>query len=289
LAGYTNIVTRTHKELDLTSQEAVNDFFKKEKPEYVFLAAGLTAGIIANQASPATFFYTNIAMQNNIFQAAQENGVKQLIFYGSSCVYPKNCPQPIKEEYLLTGGLEQTSEAYAVAKIAGILACRAYNSQFKTNRFIALVPNTMYGPKDNFDLKQSHVLSSLIRKFHEAKVKKKDKVVLWGSGRPRREFIFSEDVASASIFALTNARGLENSHYNIGTGSDCSIKELAEMIAGIVGFKGEAVWDRAKPDGTPRKLLDSCKFSRLGWQPQVSLREGVLKTYDWFLKHLRSL
>lgn len=282
---YTNVITRTHAELDLTRQDTVDVFFAIERPEYVFLCAGLTGGIHANKTYPATFLQTNVSIQSNVFEAAQRYEVKHLIFYGSSCVYPKSSPQPMKEEYILTGEIEATSEAYAIAKMAGIIGCRSFNSQFKTSRFIALLPNSMYGPHDNFDTDNSHVLSALIGKFHEAKMAGKNQVVLWGSGNPRREFIFSEDVADASIFAMENADSLQNSHYNIGTGIDYSINELAGIIAGIVGFDGEVKWDTAKPDGTAKKLLDSSKFSGLGWKPQTSLKDGLLKTYEWFLRN----
>lgn len=281
--GYSNIITRTHAELDLTSQAAVDEFFKNEQPEYVFMAAGLTGGIVANKTYPATFLHTNISMQDNVFEAAHKYNVKHLIFYGSSCVYPKNAPQPMKEEYLLTGAIEETSEAYAVAKIAGIIACRSYNRQYKTNRFIALAPNSMYGPNDNFDLENSHVLSALLRRLHDAKkAENKDKVELWGSGSPRREFVFSEDVADASIFAMENAGKLENTHYNVGSGTDCSIKELAGLIAEVVGFEGQIEWDTSRPDGVLRKLLDSSMFKSLGWEPRVRLEEGLHRTFDWF-------
>ena len=283
--SYSNIITKTRSELDLTNQAAVNKFFKSEQPEYVFMAAGLTGGIVANKTYPATFLHTNISMQDNVFEAANKYGVKHLVFYGSSCVYPKNSKQPMKEEYLLTGDIENTSEAYAAAKIAGIIACRSYNRQFNTKRFIALLPNSMYGPNDNFDAENSHVLAALMRKFHNAKVNKQDKVVLWGSGNPRREFIFSDDVADASVFAMQNADRLQNSHYNIGTGIDYSIKELAGMIAGIIGYEGKIQWDTGKPDGAPRKLLDSTRFINLGWKHQTSLKEGLTKTYEWFLKN----
>lgn len=285
--GYSNIVTKTHEELDLINQSAVNEFFRKERPEYIFMAAGLTGGIIANKTYPATFLHVNIAMQDNIFEAANKYNIKHLIFYGSSCVYPKNSPQPMKEEYLLTGEIEETSEAYAIAKIAGIIACRAYNNQYKTNRLIALIPNSMYGPNDNFDAENSHVLSALIRRFHEAKSGKKDKVILWGSGNPRREFIFSDDVADASIFAMLNADRFQNTHYNIGTGVDYSIKELAEIIARIVGYGGKIEWDTNKPDGAPKKLLDSSRFMNMGWRPSVFLEKGLRITYDWYLKNLQ--
>lgn len=282
--GYSNILTKTHNELDLTVQEAVDEFFGNEQPEYVFMAAGLTGGITANKTYPATFLHTNIAMQDNVFETAHKYGIKHLIFYGSSCVYPRDCLQPIKEDYLLTGEIEETSEAYAISKIAGIVACKSYNIQYNTNRFICLVPNSMYGLNDNFDLNRSHVLSALIRKFHEAKERKEKRVELWGSGNPRREFVYSEDVADASIFAMKNADRLQNTHYNIGTGIDYSIKELAEIVSEIVGFKGEIEWDTTKPDGVLRKLLDSSRFLKLGWKLQNSLQIGVKKTYNWFLK-----
>ncbi len=227
----------------------------------------------------------NIAIQDNVFEAAQRHGVKHLIFYGSSCMYPKYSPQPIKEDYLFDGKIEETSEAYAIAKIAGVIACKSYNIEFNTKRFIALVPNTMFGPHDNFDPNTSHVIPSLIRKFHEAKEGKKENVMLWGSGNPRREFVFSEDVADASIFAMLNADKLENGHYNIGTSEDYSIKELANMIASIVGNKGEIFWDVTKPDGSPRKLLDSSKFLTLGRKPLTTLEKGLKITYEWFLKN----
>ena len=285
-AGYRDIVTKTHDELDLTNQKAVHDFFQELQPEYVFLTAGLTGGIIANKTYPATFLHTNISIQDNVFEAATKNGTKNLVFYGSSCIYPKNCPQPIKEEYLMTGEIEDTSEGYAIAKTAGILACKTYNNQSKTNRFIALIPNSMYGPNDHFDLENSHVLSALIRKFHEGKMNRSRNVILWGTGSPRREFIFHEDVADASIFAMNHADNLKNLHYNIGSGIDLSIKELAVMIAEIVGFTGEIAWDTAKPDGTFRKLLDSSRFLELGWNPSTDIHTGIQKTYDWYMKNL---
>ncbi len=283
--GYTDVITKTHGELDLMNQEAVNGFFKKEQPEYVFLAAGLTGGIVANKTYPATFLHTNIVIQDNVFHAAKKYMVKHFIFYGSSCVYPKNCPQPIKEEYMLTGEIEETSEAYAIAKTSGITACKSYNYQFKTNCFIALIPNSMYGPNDNFDLENSHVLSALIRRFHEAKREGKEKVSLWGSGNPRREFIFSEDVADASVFAMNNVEKLQNTHYNVGTGVDYSIKELADIISKIAGYKGEIEWDATKPDGAPRKLLDSSRFLQLGWKPSTDIENGLKITCEWYIKN----
>ena len=289
LEGCNDIVTKTRSELDLTNQDEVNNFFKKEQPDYVFLAAGLTGGIIANKTYPATFLHTNIAIQDNVFNVAKKYNVKHLVFYGSSCIYPKNCPQPMKEEHLMTGIIEETSEAYAIAKTAGIIGCRSYNNQFNTNCFIALIPNSMYGPNDNFDLENSHVLSALIRRFHEAKTEDKESITLWGSGNPQREFIFCEDVADASIFAIKNAERFQNSHYNIGTGVDYSIEELAGIISRIVGYNGEVKWDETKPDGAPRKLLDSSKFLNLGWKPSTDIEEGLKVTYEWYLKNTQML
>jgi len=282
--GYNELITKNHSELDLTNQRSVNDFFKKERPEYVFLAAGMTGGIAANMNYPANFLHANIAIQDNIFHVAQKYNIKHLIFYGSSCVYPRDCPQPMKEEYLLTGKIEETSQAYAIAKTAGIIACKSYNDQFKNNCFIALIPNSTYGPNDNFDLENSHVLSALIRKIHEAKSEEKEKVILWGSGNPRREFIFSADVADASFYAMEKAEKLQNMHYNVGTGVDHSIKELAEIISKVVSYQGEVEWDLTKPDGAPRKLLDSSRFLNLGWKPSIDIEEGLRKTYNWYIK-----
>jgi GDP-L-fucose synthase len=227
--------------------------------------------------------HVNLSIQDNLFESARRYGVKRVVFYGSSCMYPRDCAQPIKEDRLLTGPIETTSEAYAAAKIAGTVACRAYNAQMRENRFIALVPNSIYGPNDNFDAESSHVLAALIRRFHQAKIEGSPEVTLWGSGTPRREFLFSSDAARASIFAIENAERLSNRHYNVGTGTDCSIKELAGTIASTVGYEGKMVWDTAKPDGTPRKLLDSSDFRSLGWEPVVGLREGIEMTYEWFL------
>ena len=280
--GYNLVVTRTHAELDLTGKGAVVDFFRAEKPEYVFLCAGKTGGIISNKTCPADYLSVNISIQNNVFEAAHRNEVKHLLFYGSSCVYPKFSQQPIKEQFLFGGPIEDTSEAYATAKIAGIVACRAYNRQYDTKRFIALIPNSMYGPNDNFALESAHVLSALVHRFHEAKITNAESVTLWGSGEPRREFVFSEDVADASLFAVQNAAHLENIHYNVGTGIDYSIKELAEKVAETVGYEGTILWDRSKPDGVERKLLDSSRFLSLGWKPTVSLEEGLRRTYQWY-------
>jgi GDP-L-fucose synthase len=286
--GFHNIIARTHQELELTNPQAVFSFFDAEKPDYVFLAAGKTGGILANKTRGADFLHTNIAIQDNVFEAANKAAVKHLVFYGSSCMYPRMCQQPIREEYLLAGPIEETSEAYAIAKIAGVIACKSYNIQYETDRFIALVPNSMFGPEDHFDLENSHVLSALIGKFHKAKIEDLSKVELWGSGAPRREFICSDDVAEASIYAVQNAGRFANTHYNVGTGEDCSIKELAEQIAAIAGFDGEIAWDASKPDGTPRKLLDSSKFLATGWQPSMNFESELRRTYESFVLCHRS-
>ncbi|MBI5643606.1 MAG: GDP-L-fucose synthase [Deltaproteobacteria bacterium] len=284
--GAAKIITRKHSELDLTDRGHVERFFREEKPEIVFLAAGKTGGIAASSAYPATFFHENAAMQINVIEAAQKYGVRHFVFYGSSCMYPRNSPQPIKEEYLMTGPLDEFSEAYAGAKISGVLACRAYNSQYRTNRFIAVVPNTLYGPNDHFSIENSHVFSALLRRFHEAKVLDKQEVALWGSGNPRREFIFSEDVADASIFLVENAGKLDNTHYNAGTGVDYSIRELAGIIARKIGYGGEIRWDATRPDGVSRKLLDSSRIEQLGWKPSVTIEEGLERTYKWYLENV---
>lgn len=281
-AGFGNIVTKSHRRLDLTQKDSVFAFFAVEKPEYVFLAAGKVGGIIDNKSRPAEYLRANLAIQGNVFEAAREFDVKNLVFYGSSCTYPRQCPQPMKEEYLLTGMVEETSLGYAAAKIAGLVGCKVYNEQYGPNRFIALVPNSMYGPNDNFDLDNCHVLSALIRRFHEAKISNAATVTLWGSGQPRREFIYSADVAAASLFAVQHVDRLQNHHYNIGTGQDYSIRELASIIAEIVDYRGQIVWDKAKPDGAPRKLLDSGKFLSLGWKSQTNFKDGLKKTYEWY-------
>lgn len=280
--GCENLITQTHNQLDLTDKSSVYDFFSLHKPKYVFLAAGKVGGIASNKAYPADYMHINISIQDNVFEAAHKFHVKNLVFYGSTCSYPKASLQPIQEDYLLMGQIEQTSEAYAAAKIAGILACKAYNTQYKTNRFIALIPASLYGPGDNFDLDNSHVLSALIRRFYEAKANKTPSITLWGSGEPRREFIYCEDIANASIFALQNANRLNNHHYNVGTGRDYTIKLLADMIAGIVDYGGKILWDTSKPDGTRQKLLDSHKFMSLGWKPSVEFESGLRRTCEWF-------
>lgn len=282
--GYHNVITRTHDLVDLTDRMQVDALFRAEKPEFVFLAAGKVGGIMGNKTFPVDYLHTNIAIQDNVFESARIHGTKSLVFYGSSCTYPKLCEQPMKEEHLLTGAIEETSAGYAAAKIAGIIGCRSYNHQYNDSRYICLIPNSMFGPNDNFDPDNSHVLSSLIRKMHDAKIEGKKEVILWGTGSPRREFIHSEDVARASIFMVEKAGLLENRHYNVGSGSDYSIKELAEMISEVVGYDGAIIWDQTKPDGTPRKLLDSSSISSLGWNPQIKFMDGLKETYRWFLK-----
>ena len=282
--GYTNLLLRTHSELDLTCQADVEAFFHNERPEYIFLAAARVGGIVANDTYPADFLYQNLAIQNNIIHYSYVYGAKKLLFLGSSCIYPKFCPQPMKEEYLLDGKLEPTNEAYAVAKIAGIKMCQAYNRQYGTN-FISVMPTNLYGPYDNFDLETSHVLPALIRKMHETKVnKKKIPMVVWGTGRPRREFLHTSDLADACYFLMRNYDGSEI--LNIGQGKDISIGDLAILIKNIVGFDGDLIFDPSKPDGTPRKLLDISRLTRLGWKPVISLEDGIRQTYDWYKNNI---
>ena len=326
--GYTNLLTRTHAELDLGRQSNTEAFLKQERPDYVILAAAKVGGILANNTYPAEFIYSNLAIQTNVIHAAWKMGVKRLLFLGSSCIYPKECSQPMREEHLLTGPLEATNEPYAVAKIAGVKMCEAYNRQYGTS-FIAVMPTNLYGPNDNFDLETSHVLPALVRKFHLAKLAaqgdwegiKRDefrfgpipddvrfalglqpptsnlqrlspKVVLWGSGRPRREFLHVDDLANACVFVMNIEEEAFRSLLtlyrspliNIGWGKDISIKELALIIKEIVGFKGDLEFDSSKPDRTPRKLLDSSKLGTLGWSPKMSLREGIKRTYEWCLQ-----
>jgi len=318
--GYTRIITRTHGELDLIRQDPVEAFFKKEKPEHVFLAAAKVGGIWGNNIYPAQFIYENIAIQTNIIHAAYRNGAKKLLFLGSSCIYPKLCPQPIKEEYLLSDYLEATNESYAVSKIAGIKMCQAYNRQYHTH-YISVMPNNLYGPGDNFDLQTSHVLPALIRKFHLAKLAaagdwqgiKKDEqvfgpipqdvktalgldpatcqpmdacagqpaVVLWGTGSPRREFLHVDDLAAACVFLMSHYD--ESQIINIGWGRDLMVRELAQIIAAAVGYASEIKWDGTKPDGTPRKLLDVSRLRKLGWQPKIELADGIQQVYRWYL------
>ena len=281
--GYKNIICRTHKELDLTNQEAVRTFFEEEKPEYVFLAAAKVGGIHANNTYPADFIYDNLMIQNNVIKAAHDFEVKKLLFLGSTCIYPKMAPQPIKEEYLLTGALEETNEAYAIAKIAGLEMCKFFKRQYGDN-FISCMPTNLYGPNDNFDLKNSHVLPALIRKFHEAKVNNSAVVEVWGTGTPLREFLYVDDMADACVFLMENYDGEQ--HVNIGTGEEVSIRELAETVKEVVGFEGELVFNTDMPDGTPRKLTTVDKLHGLGWKHKVSLNEGIRLAYNWFVEKL---
>lgn len=274
--GYTNLVYRTSSELDLRNQQAVNDFFKTEKPDFVVLAAAKVGGIHANNVYRADFLYDNLMMEANIIQACHAFSVQKMLFLGSSCIYPKLCPQPIKEEYLLTGTLEPTNEPYAIAKIAGIKLAETFRSQYGSN-FISAMPTNLYGPNDNYDLNNSHVLPALIRKFHEAKVNGTQQVTVWGTGSPRREFLHVDDLAEACYFLLQNYN--DSQWLNIGTGEDITIKELAETVKEIVGFEGELIFDTTKPDGTPRKLLDVSKVNNLGWKAKIGLNEGIESVY----------
>jgi GDP-L-fucose synthase len=282
--GYTNLIFRTHKELDLTNQQAVNEFFEQEKPEYIFLAAAKVGGILANSTYPAEFIYENLMIEANIIHAAYKYGVKKLLFLGSSCIYPKLAPQPLKEEYLLTGPLEETNEAYAIAKIAGIRLCKHYNQQYATN-FISVMPTNLYGPNDNFDLETSHVMPALIRKFHEAKVNNEPEVVVWGTGKPLRELMHVDDMADACVYLMENYDFSDIGEFvNIGVGEDVTISELVELIKEIVGFEGEIKYDTLKPDGTPRKLMDVARLNGLGWKARISLKDGIKKTYEWYIQ-----
>ena len=278
--GYNNIITKTHAECDLTNQALVAEFFENEKPDYVFLAAAKVGGIFANNTYRADFIYQNLMIETNILHSAWKNEVQGVLFLGSSCIYPRDCPQPIKEEYLLTGPLEQTNEPYALAKIAGIKLCESYNRQYGTN-FASVMPTNLYGPNDNYDLLNSHVLPALIRKAHEAKINGDSELIVWGSGNPMREFLYVDDMADACVFVME--KGITDGLYNVGTGKDLTIKALAETVKEVIGFKGEIVFDHTKPDGTPRKLLDVERLRHLGWQAQTSLKEGIGKSYDDFL------
>jgi len=278
--GYTNIITRTFEELDLTDQKATREFFEKERPEYVFLAAAKVGGIQANSLYPADFIYINLMIECNVIKASHEFGVKKLLFLGSSCIYPKMAPQPIKEEYLLSGYLEETNEPYALAKISGMKMCQYFNKQYGTN-FISVMPTNLYGPNDNFDLNTSHVLPALIRKFHEAKVNNAPYVEIWGTGTPRREFLYVDDLADACLFLMKNYSG--NDFFNVGTGEDVTIRELAELIGEVVGYKGELKFDTSKPDGTPRKLLDVSRIHEAGWRHKIELKKGLEMSYEYFV------
>lgn len=284
-AGYTNIVTRSARELDLRNQQAVKLFFAQEKPAYVFLAAAKVGGIKANMDYKAEFIYDNLMIEANVIHAAYKNGVKKLLFLGSSCIYPRNCPQPIREEYLLTGALEKTNDAYAIAKIAGIMMCQAYHEQYGAN-FISCMPTNLYGPNDNFDLASSHVLPALISKFYTAKLEGKKEVVVWGTGTPYREFLYVDDLADAVLFLMNHYEG--NEIINIGTGQDISIADLAQLIKEEVGFEGNIVFDVTKPDGTPKKLLTIDRIKAVGWEPKTSLREGIRKTVAWYSQKLHN-
>ena len=275
MKGYTNILSTPSSHWDLRRQDDVERFFRINEPEYVYLAAAKVGGIGANSNYPAPFIYDNLMIQSNIIDAARKFGVKKLLFLGSSCIYPKMCEQPIKEEYLMTGPLEPTNDAYAIAKIAGIKLCQAYRKQYGFNA-ISLMPTNLYGPKDNFDLESSHVLPAMIRKFHEAK----DRVVLWGDGSARREFLHVDDLADACFTAMRYYN--EPEPINVGTGEDITIKELANIISDVVGFDGNIEWDTTKPNGTPRKVLDVSKIKSLGWEPKISLQEGIKRTYEWY-------
>ena len=277
--GYTNIIGKTHSELDLIDQQAVRKFFEEEKPDYVFLAAAKVGGIHANNTYPADFIYENLQIQSNIIKAAHDFKVKKLLFLGSTCIYPKMAPQPIKEEYLLSGYLEPTNEAYAIAKIAGLEMCKFFKRQYGAN-FISCMPTNLYGPNDNFDLNNSHVMPALIRKFHEAKVNGLDKVEVWGTGKPLREFLYVDDMADACVFLMENYDGEE--HVNIGTGQEVSIGELAQTVKEVVGFEGQLVFNSEMPDGTPRKLTDVSKLHELGWKHRVALIDGIRLAYQWF-------
>lgn len=281
---YANILTRTHADLDLTNQSAVAEFFLKQKPDYVFMAAAKVGGIHANNSCRADFIYQNLMMEANIVHAAWQAGVRRLLFLGSSCVYPRDCPQPIKEEYLLTGPLEQTNEPYAIAKIAGIKLCESYNRQYNT-QYVSVMPTNLYGPNDNYDLNNSHVLPALIRKAHDAKLRGDKELVVWGSGMPMREFLYVEDMADACVFLMEN--GVADGLFNVGTGEDVTIRELAETVMSVVGFNGEIVFNTSKPDGTPRKLLNVDRMRALGWQAKTELREGIAKAYKDFTTHVR--
>lgn len=280
--GYENIIGRSHSELDLTNADKVREFFKEQKPEYVFLAAAKVGGINANNKAPADFIYENLMIECNVIKAAHDSKIKKLLFLGSSCIYPKMCPQPIKEEYLLSGYLEQTNEGYALAKISGLKMCQFFKKQYRDN-FISVMPTNLYGPNDNFDLQTSHVMPALIRKFHEAKINNKPYVEIWGTGKPLREFLHVDDMADACVYLMENYDGEE--HVNIGTGREVTIRKLAKIIANIVGYKGELKFDDSKPDGTPRKLLDVNKLNSLGWRYKIELEEGIKEVYQWFIKN----
>jgi GDP-L-fucose synthase len=279
-AGYTNILTRTRAELDLLNQSATEAYLDREKPDFIFMAAARVGGIHANNSLRANFIYENLMVEANLIHGAHQAGIRRLCFLGSSCIYPRDCPQPIREDYLLTGPLEQTNEPYAVAKIAGIKLCESYNRQHGTHYF-SVMPTNLYGPNDHYDLANSHVLPALIRKAHEAKQRGDSKLVVWGSGNPMREFLYVDDLAEACVFLME--KGVGDGYYNIGTGKDVTIRELAETVMSVVGFAGRIVFDSSKPDGTPRKLLDVSRLRDIGWQARTPLREGIALAYRDFL------
>jgi GDP-L-fucose synthase len=290
--GYTNLITRTRAELDLTDQPAVRDFFGRERPEYVFLAAAKVGGIHANATYPAEFIHQNLAIQTNVIYESWRTGVQRLLFLGSSCIYPRDCPQPIKEEYLLTGPLEPTNRPYAVAKIAGIEMCWAYNRQYGT-KFLAVMPTNLYGPGDNYHPENSHVIPALIRRFHEAKARGDEEVVVWGTGTPRREFLYVDDMAAASVFVMNLDQAIYDankmpmqSHVNVGWGEDVTIRELAQKVAKAVGYTGRIAFDASKPDGAPRKLMNSSRLHTLGWRPRVDLEAGLSMAYSAFMSRM---
>ena len=280
--GYDNIITRSHKELDLTRQDQVEAFFEMEKPDYVFLAAAKVGGIVANNEAPADFMYDNMILEMNVIHSSFKNNVKELMFLGSSCIYPRLAPQPIKEEYLLSGKLEETNEAYALAKISGLKYCEYLNRQYKTD-YISVMPTNLYGPNDNYHPTHSHVLPALIRRFHEAKIENKPYVTCWGTGKPLREFLYVDDLANACVFLMNTYSG--NETVNLGTGIEITIKELTELVAKVIGYEGEIRWDSTKPDGTPRKLLDVSKLESLGWHYKTELKDGIKLAYDDFLNN----
>jgi GDP-L-fucose synthase len=282
--GYTNLLGVTSQDLDLRDQSKVEKFFGDVQPEYVFVAAATVGGIIANSTKQAEFIYNNLQIQNNLIHMSYTHNVKKLLFLGSSCIYPKFAPQPIKEEHLLTGLLEPTNDAYAIAKIAGIKMCQSYKHQYGSN-YISAMPCNLYGDNDNFDLTSSHVLPALIRKFHEAKINNTSEVVCWGTGSPLREFLYVDDLADACLFLMNNYDG--SLHINVGYGSDLSIREAVYLVKDVVGYEGEVVWDTAKPDGTPRKLMDSSRICSMGWKPKTNLKDGLEKTYSWFKNNVR--
>ena len=283
--GYENLITRSYPDIDLISQRDVEVFFSQEKPEYVFLCAARVGGILANSTYPAEFIYDNIMIAANVIHSSNKHGVKKLLNLGSSCIYPKLAPQPLREHYLLTGTLEPTNEPYAIAKIAAIKLCRYYNAQYGTN-FISVMPTNLYGPGDNFDLATSHVLPALIRRFHEANENRRHNVMLWGTGSPRREFLHVDDLAEALVYLMNRYEAMTVGEFvNIGTGMDLTIKELAELVRDIVGYTGEIRWDLSKPDGTPQKLLDIRRIEELGWKAKIGLKDGIANTYKWYLEN----